>query len=84
VGLPLYRGPVGEPGGGLFAGTFERNEKYILVPFLDPEFIKILNLSEALASLRRTYLDSIFLDPEDIRKLSIRAIWNFGKGTGLL
>jgi hypothetical protein len=25
-----------------------------------------------------------FLDPEDIRKLSIRAIWNFAKGTGLL
>jgi len=25
-----------------------------------------------------------FLDPEDIRKLSIGAIWNFAKGTGLL
>jgi hypothetical protein len=24
------------------------------------------------------------LDPEDIRKLNIGAIWNFGKGTGLL
>jgi len=24
------------------------------------------------------------LDPEDIRKLSIGAIWNCGKGTGLL
>jgi len=30
------------------------------------------------------YLGSLFLDPEDIRKLSIGAIWNFAKGTGLL
>ena len=44
-------GPFGEPGGGAFAGTFERNEEYILVPFLDPEVIKILCLSEALVSL---------------------------------
>ena len=35
----------------------------------------------ALASLRYTHLGSFFLDPEDIRKLSIGAIWNFGKGT---
>jgi hypothetical protein len=39
---------------------------------------------EALASLRYTYLGSFFLEPEDIRKLSIGAIWNFAKGTGLL
>jgi hypothetical protein len=84
TGLPLHRGPVGEPGGGSFAGTFERKEKYIWVPFLDPEVIKILSLSEALASLGHTYLGSFFLDPEDIRELSIRVIWNFGKGTGLL
>jgi len=25
-GLPLYRGPLGEPGGGSFTMTFERNE----------------------------------------------------------
>jgi hypothetical protein len=24
-----------------------------------------------------------FLDPEDIKMLSLGAIWNFGKGTGL-
>jgi len=83
MGLPLYRVSVGEPGGGSFARTFERNEKYIWVPFLDPEVIEILSLSEALASLRHTYLGSFFLDPEDIRKLNIRAIWNFGKGTRL-
>jgi len=41
-------------------------------------------VSEALASLRRIYLGSFFLDPQDIRKLSIEAIWNFAKGTGLL
>jgi hypothetical protein len=31
--LSFYRGPVGEPGGASFAGTFERQEKYIWVPF---------------------------------------------------
>ena len=41
-------------------------------------------MREALASLRHSYLGSFFLDPEDIRKLSIGAIWNFAKGTGLL
>jgi len=57
TGLPLHRGPVGEPGGGLFAGgTIERKQKYICVSFLDPEAIKILSLG---------------------------AIWNFSKGTGL-
>jgi hypothetical protein len=39
VDLSLHRGPVGEPGGGSFAGTFERQEQYIWVPFLDPEVI---------------------------------------------
>jgi hypothetical protein len=46
--------------------------------------VHILWECEALASLRHTHLGSFFLDPEDIRKLSIRAIWNFAKGTGLL
>jgi len=63
---------------------------------LDPEDIKILGnvvlrrkpqstfcVSEALSSLRYTYLGSFFLDPEDIRKLNIGATWNFDKGTGL-
>jgi len=31
-----------------------------------------------------SYLGSFFLDPEDIRKLNIGAIWKFAKGTGLL
>ena len=46
--------------------------------------VHILCECEALASLINTYLSSFFLDPEDIRKLSIGAIWNFAKGTGLL
>ena len=53
---------------------------------MDPDVIKILSLSEALALLRHIYiyLGSFFLDPEDIRKLSMGAIWNFVKETGLL
>ena len=39
---------------------------------------------EALATHRHTYLGSFFLDPEDVRELSLGAIWNFIKRTGLL
>jgi len=46
--------------------------------------VHILCECEALATLRRTYLASFFFDTEDIRKLSIGAICNFAKGTGLL
>jgi hypothetical protein len=53
-------------------GTEEETPVHILCEF------------EALASLRHTQLGSFFLGPEDIRKPSIGAIWNFGKGTGLL
>ena len=45
---------------------------------------RILCECEALASLRHTYLGSFVFDPEDIRKLNIGAIWNFGKGTGII
>ena len=38
---------------------------------------------KALASLRYTYLGS-FLDPDDIKKLGVGAIWRFGNATGLL
>jgi hypothetical protein len=38
---------------------------------------------EALATLRHIYLGSSFLDPEDVRGLSLRAIWNFFRRTGL-
>jgi len=39
---------------------------------------------ESLASLRHAYLGPVFLDLEDIKSLSIGAIWNFNNGTGLL
>jgi hypothetical protein len=48
------------------------------------EAIQVLNLSETLASLRQINLGSLFLDPEDNRKLSMGATWNLVKGTGLL
>jgi hypothetical protein len=35
----------------------------------------ILSPNEASASLEHTYLGSFLQDPEDIRKLSIGAIW---------
>ena len=43
----------------------------------------ILCECEALASLRHAYLRSFFLEPEDIKSLSLGAIWNFSKVTGL-
>jgi len=46
--------------------------------------VHILRECETLASLRHNYLGSFFLDPEDIKKLVMGAIWSFGKGTGLL
>jgi ribonuclease HI len=44
----------------------------------------ILCECKALASLRRMYLGSFFMEPEDIKSISMGAIWNFGKATGLL
>ena len=46
--------------------------------------VHVLCASEALVSLRHSYLDSFFSDPDDIRKLNTGAIWKFAKGTGLL
>jgi hypothetical protein len=54
-----------------------------------PTFCVSVNLKrksecEALASLRHTYLGSFFLeDPENIKSLSLGAIWNFIEGTWL-
>jgi len=47
------------------------------------EVTRVLSLSEALTSIRHTYLGSFLLDPEDNRKLSIGAIWSLVEGTGL-
>jgi hypothetical protein len=38
---------------------------------------------EALATLRHVYLGPFFLDPENVRGLSLRAVWNFYRRTGL-
>jgi hypothetical protein len=43
----------------------------------------ILCECEALALYRHVYLGSFFLEPEDIKSISLRAIWNFSKVTGL-
>ena len=43
----------------------------------------ILCECEALALLRHVYLVSFFLEPEDINSISLGAIWNFSKATGL-
>ena len=46
--------------------------------------VHILCECEALASLKHAYLGSLFLGPEEVRKLDMEVIWNFAKGTGLL
>ena len=43
----------------------------------------ILYKCEALALLRNAYLGSFSLEPEDIKSLSLWAIWNFSKVTEL-
>jgi hypothetical protein len=45
--------------------------------------VHVLCECEALASLRHSYQGSFFLDPKDIRKLIIGAIWKFAKEAGL-
>jgi len=45
--------------------------------------VHVLCACEALASFRHSYLGSFFLDPEDVSKLILGAIWKFAKGTGL-
>jgi hypothetical protein len=38
---------------------------------------------QGLFERKGKYIEFLFLDPEDIKILSLGAIWNFGKGTGL-
>jgi len=45
--------------------------------------VHILCECETAASFRNTYLASIFSEPEDIKIISLGAIWNFSKVTGL-
>jgi hypothetical protein len=42
----------------------------------------ILCECEAVASLRHAYPGSFFLEPEDIKGLSLAVIWNFSKAMG--
>ena len=44
--------------------------------------VHILCECEALTSLRYTYLGSLLLDQDDIKKIVVGAIWHFGKATG--
>ena len=44
----------------------------------------ILCECEALASLRHTYLGSFFLEPEDIKSISLGAVCSYGRATRLL
>ena len=88
-----------EHGGAPLPGTFESFfYLYIWVLFFlypedianlicgNEEKISVHMLCEcvALASLRLAYLCSFFLGHENVTNLSLGAIWNFGKGTGLL
>ena len=45
--------------------------------------VHVLCECEALAPLRHAYLGSFLLDPEDVKSLSLGAIWSFSKRTGL-
>jgi len=45
--------------------------------------VHVLLECEALAALWDAYLGSFFLDPEDVKSLSLGAIWNIIEGTGL-
>jgi hypothetical protein len=45
----------------------------------DETLAHILCECEVLASLRHAYLGSFFLEPEDIKNVSLGAIWIFGK-----
>ena len=43
----------------------------------------ILCECEALASLKRMYLGSFFLELDDVKSISLGAIWSFSRATGL-
>jgi hypothetical protein len=45
--------------------------------------VHILCECEALASLRHMHPGSFFLEPEDIKSISLGAIWSFSRATQL-
>jgi hypothetical protein len=63
---------------------FNSNPTFRMCGTEEKTSVHIFCKCEALASLRHAHVGSFFLDPDDIRVLSIGAIWNFGKETGLL
>jgi hypothetical protein len=79
---------------GLLTGHNTLRHLYVMAPSYNPTCRKcgaeeetsvhILYECEASASHRLANLGSFLFDPEDIRKLSLGVVWNFGKGTGLL
>jgi len=69
--------------GGVVVRFHHRNAIFYFCS-VEETSVHILCECETLASLRHTYLGSLFLDPGDIRLLGVGAIWNFAKGTGLL
>jgi len=78
---------------GLLTGHNSLRRHLYIVGFIDSpicrrcgtkeETARVLCECEALATFTRTYLCSFFLEPEDVRSLSLGEIWNFTKGTGL-
>jgi len=66
---PYLLGLIGSPLCGRY-GTEEETSAHVLCEW------------QALVSLRHTYLDTLTLDPEDFRNMSLGAIWNFRNGTG--
>jgi len=49
----------------------------------DQTSVHILCEYEGLAALRHVYLGYFFLEPEDTKSISLGAIWNFSKATGV-
>jgi predicted amidophosphoribosyltransferase len=50
----------------------------------DATSVPILCRCEALASSRHAHLGSLFLEPEDIKRTNLGAVWRFSKAAGLL
>jgi hypothetical protein len=78
--LSLCRGSVrGTWKGDSFLGTFER---YVMGLGRKPQPMCLCEC-EASATLRHIYLGTFFMDPKDSRGLSLGAVWNFFRRTGL-
>jgi hypothetical protein len=72
IWVPFFGGGAPENVVNLSCGTEEETT------------VHVLSGCEALVSHRHAYLGSFILGPENVTNLSMGAIENFGKGTGLL